>query len=157
VSGGARSGPELSGIDEESDRTILKMTGLRLPDPEVEEKARRRRFTAAYKLKIVREADRCTERGQLGALLRREGLYYSNLQTWRKARERGEYDALSEKKRGRKAKAKNPLSKENIQLKHEIERLKVELKKARIIIDVQKKISDLLGIEQPPIDLDEMD
>jgi len=159
VSGGMRSSPELSGIAEDSDQTILKVTGLSFPgpDPEVEEKPRRRRFTAAYKLKILREADRCTEWGQLGALLRREGLYHSNLQTWRQSRERRELDALSEKKRGRKPKPVNPLSKENIQLKRETERLKVELKKARIIIDVQKKISDLLGIEQPPMDLEEMD
>lgn len=159
VSGGARSGPELSGIDTDPDQTILKVTGLSFsaPDPEVEEKPKRRRFTASYKLKILREADQCLEWGELGALLRREGLYYSNLQTWRRSRERGERAALSEKKRGRKSKPQNPLSKENLQLKRENERLKVDLKKARIIIDVQKKISDLLGIEQPPMDLEEMD
>ena len=74
--------------EHERSETILKVTGLQFPtpDPEVEEKARRRRFTAAYKLKILKAADECTEKGQLGALLRREGLYYSNLQTWRRVR-----------------------------------------------------------------------
>ena len=159
LNGGTRSGPEFSGIDADPDQTILKVTGLSFPapDPEVEEKPKRRRFTASYKLRILREADQCLEWGELGALLRREGLYYSNLQAWRRSRERGERAALSEKKRGRKSKPKNPLSREVIQLERENERLRVELKKAKIIIDVQKKISDLLGIEQPPMDLEEMD
>ncbi len=159
VSGGAHSDPELSGIDAEPDRTILKISGLKFPapDPEVEEKPTRRRFTAAYKLRILREADQCQKRGELGALLRREGLYHSNLQTWRRARERGERAALSEKKRGRKLKPRNPLAKENLELKRENKRLKAELRKAGIIIDVQKKISDLLGIDQPPTGLEEID
>ncbi len=137
------------------DGTFLKMTGLQIPDPEVKESAHRRRFTRSYKLAILREADRCTERGELGALLRREGLYHSIVQKWRHQRDQGEWEGLKEKRRGPKPKAPDPLSFENKKLKRENDRLRVELKKARLIIDVQKKISDLLGIEQPPIDLDE--
>ena len=135
--------------------TILKMTGLQIPDPEVKERAHRRRFTQSYKLVILCEVDRCTKWGELGALLRREGLYHSNLQKWRRQRDQGELDGLEEKRRGPKPKLPNPLSNENRKLKRENERLRAELKKARLIIDVQKKISDLLGIDQPPIDLDE--
>ncbi|MCK5880089.1 MAG: transposase [Holophagae bacterium] len=159
LSGGERSDPELSGVEAAAGQTILKVTGLEfpVPDPEVEEKPRRRRFSASYKLEILREADQCTMQGQLGALLRREGLYYSNLHTWRKSRERSELSALSEKKRGCKPNPRNPLSNEVAQLKHENERLTTELKKARIIIDVQKKISDLLEIEPPPTDPEKTD
>jgi transposase-like protein len=82
------------------------------PDPEVPEKKRRRKFTAKYKLRILAEADSCAEPGQLGALLRREGLYSSNLTVWRRQREEGLLDALSPKKRGRKKKPKNPLAAE---------------------------------------------
>jgi len=154
-----RSGQKKSGINAEIDETILKVTGLNfpVPDPEVEERASRRRFSAAYKRKILRQADNCTKRGELGALLRREGLYHSHIQAWRKARSQRELDALTEKKRGRKSKPKNPLTKEVVQLKRENARLKVDLRKAKIIIDVQKKISDLLGIEQPPNDLEKIE
>lgn len=147
---GTRSGPEDSGVVPEADQTILKVTEVNIsaPDPEVHEKPHRRRFSAAYKLKILKEAEQFTERGHLGALLRREGLYHSNIRTWRKARERGELKALSDKKRGRKAKSKNPLIKENSLLKRDNERLRDELRKAMIVIDVQKKISELLEIEQ---------
>jgi transposase len=120
------------------------------PDPEVSEKKDRRNFTAAYKLKILQEADKCTEPGQLGALLRREGLYSSNLTTWRRQRKEGVLDALSPKKRGRKEKEKNPLVPKVLKLERENERLRKQLKKAEIIIDVQKKISEILGISQEP-------
>ena len=80
------------------------------PDPEVPEKKPRRRFTAQYKLRIVEEADMLKESGQIGALLRREGLYSSNLTTWRRQRDEGQLQALSPKKRGRKAQQKNPLA-----------------------------------------------
>ena len=122
------------------------------PDPEVAEKKPRRRFTAKYKLQILREADECTEPGQLGALLRREGLYSSNLTIWRRQREEGLLDALSPRKRGRKEKEKNPLAPKVAQLERENECLRKKLKKAEIIIDVQKKISEILGISQEPID-----
>jgi transposase-like protein len=120
------------------------------PDPEVPEKKDRRNFTAKYKLKILQEADECTEPGQIGALLRREGLYSSNLTTWRRQRKEGLFNALSPKKRGRKEKEKNPLAPKVANLERENERLRKKLKKAEIIIDVQKKISEILGISQEP-------
>ena len=122
------------------------------PDPEVAEKKARRKFTAKYKLQILREADECTEPGRLGALLRREGLYSSNLSIWRRQREEGLLDALSPRKRGRKEKEKNPLAPKVAQLERENERLRKKLKKAETIIDVQKKISEILGISQEPTD-----
>jgi len=118
-------------------------------DPEVPENKPRRNFTAQYKLEILKKADACNEPGQLGALLRREGLYSSNLTTWRRQREKGQLDALSPKKRGRKGEGKNPLNRRVAELERENERLKRKLKKAEIIIDVQKKISEILGIAQP--------
>jgi transposase-like protein len=117
------------------------------PDPEVPEKKPRRKFTAQYKLRILEEADACGT-GQIGALLRREGLYYSNLTTWRKQKEEGLLDALSPKKRGRKKKEKNPLTQRVTQLEREIDRLRKKLKQAETIIDVQTKISEILGISQ---------
>ena len=118
------------------------------PDPEVPEKKARRKFTAKYKLQVLQEADACTEPGQLGSFLRRKGLYSSNLTTWRRQRDEGLLDALSPKKRGRKEKEKNPLSQKVAKLERENERLKGKLKKAEIIIDVQKKISEIPGISQ---------
>ena len=120
------------------------------PDPEVPEKKHRRKFTAKYKLQILQEADACSKPGQIGVLLRREGLYSSNLTTWRKQRDEGLLDALSPKKRGRKEKEKNPLAPKVAELEKENERLRKKLRKAEIIIDVQKKISEILGIPQEP-------
>jgi len=118
------------------------------PDPEVPEKKPRRKFTAQYKLRILEEADACMETGQIGAFLRREGLYSSNLNTWRRQKEKGLLEALSPKKRGRKEKEKNSLTQRVAQLERENERLRKKLKKAETIIDVQKKISEILGISQ---------
>ena len=118
------------------------------PDPEVPEKTPRRKFTAKYKLKILAEADTCTQPGQMGALLRREGLYSSNLTTWRRQREQGLLDALSPKKRGRKRKPKNPLADTVAQLERENRRLQQKLKQAELIIGAQKKMSEILGISQ---------
>ena len=129
-------------------KTAAEEPPLSVPDPEVPEKKARRRFTAKYKLKILQEADACSAPGQLGALLRREGLYSSNLTTWRRQRDEGLLDALSPKKRGRKKKEKNPLTQKVAELERENERLRKKLKKAEIIIDVQKKISEILGISQ---------
>lgn len=116
------------------------------PDPEVPERPTRRKFSAAYKQRILQEADRCTEPGQLGELLRREGLYSSHLITWRKQRERGVLSGLAPQKRGRKRNPKAPLMQENQRLRREIEGLTSELKKAETIIEVQKKLSEVLGI-----------
>jgi transposase-like protein len=118
------------------------------PDPEVPEKKARRKFTAQYKLRIIEEANTCTKPGQIGVLLRREGLYYSNLTIWRKQKEKGLLEALSPKKRGRKEKEKNPLAQRVTQLERENERLRKKLKQAETIIDVQKKISEILGISK---------
>jgi len=122
------------------------------PDPEVPGKKPRRKFTAKYKLRILAEADACTQPGQMGALLRREGLYSSNLTTWRQQRAQGILQAMSPKKRGRKLKQKNPLAERVAQLEKENRRLQDKLKKAETIIDVQKKISEILGINQNPED-----
>jgi transposase len=124
------------------------------PDPEVAEKRPRRKFTAKYKLRILAEADVCTQPGQMGALLRREGLYSSNLTTWRQQREKGILQAMTPKKRGRKRKQPNVLAKRVAQLEKENLRLQQKLKKADLIIEAQKKMSEILGIVQ---NLDESD
>jgi transposase len=115
-----------------------------IPDPEVVPKAKRRKFTAEYKRRILEEADNCTEAGQIGALLRREGLYSSHLTTWRRQRDRGVAKGLSPKKRGRKR--KDELEREVARLQRENERLQASLKEAEMIIDVQKELSRLLGL-----------
>ena len=107
---------------------------------------KRRRFTASYKLQILQEADWCTETGQIGALLRREGLYYSNLRTWRRQHDLGQLAGLTPKKRGPK---ENPVARENARLKREVEKLKAKVEQAETIIDVQKKLSKLLGLSLP--------
>jgi transposase-like protein len=124
-SGGERSEPEDS-------------AGAR-PDPEVEPKAKRRRFTAEYKLRILREADRCTKPGELGALLRREGLYSSNLVKWREQRAAG----LSGRKRGRRPKDDGQ-AKRLAQLERENIRLRKRLRQSELIIEAQKKLARLL-------------
>jgi transposase-like protein len=116
-----------------------------IPDPEVVPKAKRRKFSAEYKRRILDEADSCTEPGEIGALLRREGLYSSHLTTWRRQRDRGLIQALSPKKRGRKR--KDELEREVVRLQRENERLRASLEQAEMIIDVQKKLSRLLGLE----------
>ena len=116
------------------------------------EKPLRRRFTAEYKLRILREADRSTEPGQLGALLRREGLYSSHLTTWRQQRDTGALAGLRPKRRGRKPRASDPLIAENQRLQRENQRLAKKLRQAETIIEVQKKLSEVLGIPLPPSD-----
>ena len=119
------------------------------PDPEVLEKKPRRKFTAAYKLRILKEFDACLKPGEKGALLRREGLYHSNICAWRRQREEGQLKGLSPKKRGRKARKVNPLEKKVLKLERENRKLQEKLRKAEIIIDVQKKISEMMNIPQP--------
>lgn len=122
-----------------------------LPDPEVAEKATRRRFTAGYKARIVQEADRCTEPGQIGALLRREGLYSSHLVDWRRQRDEGALAQLAPKKRGRKPKY-DPQAVTIAKLQRENERLAERLRKAELIITAQKKIAALLGETLPVVE-----
>ena len=112
----------------------------------------RRKFSAAYKLSILRQADEAAAsggEGGIGALLRREGLYSSHLTSWRKQRERGALAGLSPKKRGRKPAPNNPLADEVKKLRRENACLESELEKARVVIDVQKKLSTLLGVPMP--------
>ncbi len=115
-------------------------------DPEVPEKAARRHFTAEYKLSILQQAEGCRGGEGIGALLRREGLYSSHLTSWRRQREIGMLSGLSPKRRGRKASARNPLQPEVDRLRKETDRLQKRLKQAELIIEVQKKISQMLGI-----------
>ena len=122
-------------------------TGRReIPDPEVVATARRRRFSSAEKLRILEAADASTESGEMGALLRREGIYSSYLSRWRRARGRGELTALSPKKRGRKPPADKASVEEVAKLRRENERLQARLAQAEVIIEVQKKLSQLLGL-----------
>ena len=123
-----------------------------VPDPEMSDRPRRRKFSAKYKLAILRELDSCTEPGQIGAILRREGLYSSHVSKWRQSREAGELQGLTPKKRGRPPKPHNPLQPEVQRLARENAKLQEELRKARIIIDVQKKLSTILGIPLPETD-----
>jgi transposase len=116
------------------------------PDPEVVPQAKRRRFSAEYKLRILEEVDACNEPGQVGALLRREGLYSSHLTTWRRQREQGQLAGLSPKRRGRKLSVDEALAKEMAELKRENQHLQSRLQQAETIIEVQKKLSGLLGL-----------
>jgi transposase-like protein len=125
-------------------------------NPEVRDKAVRRRFTAAYKRRILQEADKCGP-GGIAALLRREGLYSSHLTTWRKLRAKGEIAGLEPRKRGKKPLPRNPLAAENERLRRETRRLEKRLHQAEVIIDVQKKLCDLLGLTVPPIEQNERD
>ena len=115
------------------------------PDPEVSEKNGRRRFSAAYKARIVREADACREPGEVGALLRREGLYSSSLTQWRKEYRNGAESALADDKRGRK-RMRNPLADENEKLRRALDRTEKKLKQAELIIEFQKNLCEILGI-----------
>ena len=125
-------------------------------DPEVSAKAERRKFSAAYKRSILAEADRGGP-GAVAGILRREGLYSSHLTTWRKQRESGEIAGLEPRKRGKKPAPKNPLSGEVRRLERENRRLQKRLRQAEIIIDVQKKLCDLLGLTVPRIEKNESD
>ncbi len=117
------------------------------PQTEVTPKAKRRRFSAQYKLRILEETDRCTQPGQIGALLRREGLYSSNLTSWRRQRDQGQIGALSPKKRGPKPVPDATMVRELTKLREQNQRLEQKLKKAELIIEVQKKVSALLGLD----------
>ncbi len=123
-------------------------------DPEVPAKASRRKFTAQYKLDILAQAERC-EPGEVGALLRREGLYSSHLTTWRRQREEGALAALGPRKRGRKPKVRDAQSQRLEALERENEKLRQRLAQAETIIEVQKKVSTLLGIPLETTDREE--
>ena len=122
------------------------------PDPEVVERARRRQFTATYKLEILQEADGCHAPGQLGALLRREGLYSSHLRDWRGQRTQGTLNALTPHRRGRPPTPPHEI--ELARLRHENDRLTRQLAAAEAIVEIQKKVSALLALTQPSDDSD---
>jgi transposase len=115
----------------------------KMPNTEVVVKAKRRQYTAEYKLRILRELDGSQGAGETGALLRREGLYSSHLTSWRRQRERGELDGLAPQKRGPKL---DPQAVELARLQRENERLRERLRQAELIIDVQKKVAQMLGV-----------
>jgi len=122
-------------------------------ETEVSAKARRRSFTTEYKARIVREVEGCKQSGEIGALLRREGLYSSHLVKWREQARRGELAGLTPKKRGPKPKPNDPREKEIAALRREIVQLTRRAERAEAIVEVQKKLSKLLGIvlpEPPP-------
>ena len=137
----------------ESERSLTggKVAPNLHPDPEVVPHAKRRRFTAEYKLRILTEADQAKGSGGVGALLRREGLYSSVLTGWRRERAATVLQALSPHKRGPKSK-RDPVVEENLKLRRETQRLTEELRKAEIVIDIQKKVAALLG--RPILTLD---
>lgn len=124
------------------------------PTPEVQEKPERRRFTAEYKMRIIKEANGCTDKGQVGELLRREGLYASHLSNWRRLREQGSLASLKEKKRGRKRKPNDAATQQLKRLQGENRRLTERLRQAETIIDVQKKVCEMLGIATPQNETD---
>ena len=116
-----------------------------IPDPEVSARPKRRRFSAAYKTRVVEEAEGCKEPGEVGALLRREGLYSSQLSAWRRLYRAGALQALRDDTRGRKA-VKHPLEDETERLRKQNERLQRRLEQAETIIEIQKKVATMLGI-----------
>jgi len=122
------------------------ITTTQTPDPEVEPKAVRRRFGAQYKRSVLEQADRCVNPGDVGALLRREGLYSSHLSNWRRQRDKSALGGLTPSKRGRKPDPATAERRVIAKLSKENERLQRQLKKAHIIIDVQKKLCEILEI-----------
>ncbi len=120
---------------------------LSTSEVEVMAKPTRRRFTVEYKLRILRETDACSRRGEIGALLRREGLYSSNLTAWCKQREKGELEGLSKKRRGPLRKENNPLADKVKALERENTRLRARAERAEGLVELQKKVSEILGIE----------
>lgn len=115
-------------------------------DSEVVPRARRRSFTKADKRRILGEADRCTRPGEIGALMRREGVYSSSLSTWRRQREAADLAALAPQKRGPKVDARRADALQIAQLTRDNDKLKAQLDKANLVIEVQKKVGALLAL-----------
>ena len=149
-----RTPPEF--IVEEGGESVREMSefsaAMVIPEVEVAEKAVRRQFSAEYKRKVLKEADACTREGEIGALLRREGLYSSHLAVWRAARERGAIAGLAPKQRGPKAVPPDPRDRKIVELERETRRLTSRLERAEALVDLQKKVSLLLGIVLPERD-----
>jgi transposase len=119
---------------------------------EVSAKRTRRRFSAKEKKATLEEADACAKPGELGSLLRRKGIYSSSLYAWRQARERGELDGLAPKKRGPVAQQVNPLERVTEELKRALAKSEARARRAEAMLEIQKKVSELLGIQLPPND-----
>jgi transposase-like protein len=151
-----RSGDERSEAPRSGGFPVLERVtpAPEVPDPEVVAGPKRRQFTAEYKLRVLREADACKGPGEIGALLRREGLYSSHLVLWRRQREEAAQAQLKARKRGPKAKVQDPRVK---QLQREKARLERRLKRAELIIEIQKKAAALMGIPLKSLDSDEND
>ena len=148
LSGTERGEPQRSG--GEPNGVADKQADNGRPNPEVAARPKRRRFSASYKARIVQEAQRCSEPGQIGALLRREGLYSAALTQWRRQYQKGALQGLQDDKRGRK-RSRDARDLELDQLRRENERLTKKLSQAELIIDIQKKVAAMLGnpIETP--------
>ncbi len=123
-----------------------------VPEVEVLAKAERRRFPLEYKRRILKEVDACRRPGEIGALLRREGLYWSHLATWRAARARGELNGSVAKKRGPQAKPEHPDSKRLLQLERENRRLRARAERAEALVELQKKVAALFENSPPEND-----
>jgi transposase-like protein len=147
-SGGERSEAPRSGGSSTVER-VSSESAHAVPDPEVAARPKRRRFAAEYKLRILREADACKGGGEIGALLRREGLYSSHLVHWRRQREEAAQSQLKTRKRGPKAKVQDPRVK---QLERENALLQRQLKRVALLLDIQKKAGEILGIPLKNLD-----
>lgn len=127
---------------------VMSLPAVR-PETEVTEKAKRRRHSAEFKARILREAETCTQPGELGAMLRREGLYSSHLSTWRAQAARGQIAALEPKKRGPKAKVIDARDRQIADLERSLADATRRAERAEALVEVQKKLSQLLGIALP--------
>ena len=148
VLAGPRGGEDVDGEARDNGKLVDTAASRRkaaVHNPEVSARPKRRHFSAAYKARVVEEAEDCTESGEIGALLRREGLYSSQLSAWRKLYRAGALQALRDDKRGRKA-TKHPLEDKVRRLERENAHLEKKLEKAHLIIDVQGKVAGLLGL-----------
>ena len=151
---GRGEGSENAGGNGKTAGTSASRGAAVIPDPEVEARPKRRRFSAAYKARVVEEAESCTELGAIGALLRREGLYSSQLSKWREQYRTGALNALRDDKRGRKATRKT-LEDEVTRLRKENARLSGRLEQAELIIEIQKKVAAMLGIPLNSVEREE--
>lgn len=153
LSAGRRE-PERSESDRRPADGIAGPESKPHPDPEVVAHAKRRRFNAEYKQRILSQADQAKGSGGIGQLLRREGLYSSLIATWRREREAGVLQGLTPQKRGPKSK-RDPIAEETDKLRRDVTRLTEQLRKAEIIIDIQKKVATLLGRTLATVDFPE--
>ena len=129
--------------------TAVEVPAAAAPETEVLAKAQRRRFTAEYKRRVLKEADRCTRSGEIGALLRREGLYSSALTAWRALRERGELAGLVAKKRGPRSRRADPRDRKIAVQEREIAQWKARAQRAEALVEIQKKFSEMVGVPLP--------